>query len=62
MKCSLHKATQTGNTKVAYFARRYINPLLPSAHKSERIAKISILKLEGITEKNPRRKELSLGS
>ena len=28
--------------------RSTINPLVPSAHKSARIAKISILKLEGI--------------
>ena len=28
-----------------------INPLVPSAHKSARIAKISILKLEGILKK-----------
>ena len=28
-----------------------INPLLPSAHKSVRITKISILKLEGIIKK-----------
>ena len=28
-----------------------INPLVPSAHKSVRIAKISILKLEGIIKK-----------
>ena len=30
----------------------YINPLVPSAHKSVRIAKISFLKLEGIIKKN----------
>ena len=29
-----------------------INPLLPIAHKSARIGKISILKLEGIIKKN----------
>ena len=29
-----------------------INPLVPSAHKSARFAKISILKLEGIVKKN----------
>ena len=29
----------------------YINPLLPIAHKSARIDKISILKLEGIIKK-----------
>ena len=29
----------------------YINPLVPSAHKSSRVAKISILKLEGIIKK-----------
>ena len=29
-----------------------INPLVPSAHKSVRIDKISILKLEGIIKKN----------
>ena len=28
-----------------------INPLVPSAHKSVRISKISILKLEGIIKK-----------
>ena len=48
-----------------------INRLVPSAHKSARIAKISILKLEGIVKKkNPMsvatmsrysRKELILG-
>ena len=31
--------------------RGCINPLLPIAHKSARIDKISILKLEGITKK-----------
>ena len=31
--------------------RDYINPLVPSAHKSVRIAKISNLKLEGIIKK-----------
>ena len=30
---------------------RYLNPLLSSAHKSARIAKISILKLEGTIKK-----------
>ena len=30
-----------------------INPLVPSTHKSVRIAKISILKLEGIIKKFP---------
>ena len=29
----------------------YYNPLVPSAHKSVRIAKILILKLEGIIKK-----------
>ena len=29
----------------------YFNPLVPSAHKSVRITKISILKLEGIIKK-----------
>ena len=29
----------------------YVNPLLPIAHKSARIDKISILKLEGIIKK-----------
>ena len=29
----------------------HINPLVPSAHKSVRIDKISILKLEGIIKK-----------
>ena len=29
------------------------NPLVPSAHKSVRISKISILKLEGIIKKFP---------
>ena len=31
--------------------RSHFNPLLPIAHKSARIAKISILKLEGIIQK-----------
>ena len=30
-----------------------VNPLLPSAHRSARIAKISTLKLEGISKKFP---------
>ena len=30
---------------------RVVNPLVPSAHKSVRISKISILKLEGIIKK-----------
>ena len=33
------------------FASQRINPLLPSAYKSARIDKISILKLEGIIKK-----------
>ena len=33
------------------FLLRCYNPLVPSAHKSVRIAKISILKLEGIIKK-----------
>ena len=30
-----------------------VNPLVPTAHKSARIAQISILKLEGILKKIP---------
>ena len=33
------------------FSFRHINPLVPIAHKSARIGKISILKLEGIIKK-----------
>ena len=31
----------------------WFNALVPNAHKNIRIAKISILKLEGINKKNP---------
>ena len=34
-----------------FFSCGNVNPLVPSAHKSVRIAKISILKLEGIIKK-----------
>ena len=34
------------------FTPTSFNPLVPSAHKSVRIVKISILKLEGIIKKN----------
>ena len=36
---------------VIYCQNFNFNPLVPSAHKSVRIAKISILKLEGIIKK-----------
>ena len=34
-----------------FIQHKYVNPLLPIAHKSARIDKISILKLEGIIKK-----------
>ena len=40
------KHTHTPNTFISHF-----NPLLPIAHKSARIDKISILNLEGIIKK-----------
>ena len=38
--------------KSARIAKMQVNPLVPSGHNSARITKISIVKLEGIIEKN----------
>ena len=60
MKCKniLHTSINTAiihtiheNMKCKNILHTSINPLVPSAHKSVRIAKISILKLEGIIKK-----------
>ena len=45
----LHQVNVVYNIKHNLFI---FNPQMPSAHKSARIAKISILKLEGIMKKN----------
>ena len=37
-----------------FYQDQSINPLVPSAHKSVRIAKISILKLEGFIKEFPK--------
>ena len=46
-----HKTWLQSTMKEVFRIIFHFNPLVPSAHKSVRISKISILKLEGIVKK-----------